>query len=64
MFNKNELILLSAYALEGRGINPGTQRNSNIKAVLDECTTGDYNHLLCTLMDNIDETYEDEYDEY
>ena len=31
MLNKNELILPSAYALEGRGINPGTQRNSNIK---------------------------------
>ena len=33
MFNKNELILLSAYALEGRGINPGTRRNSNIKMI-------------------------------
>lgn len=24
-----------------------------IKEVLDECMSGDYNHLLCTLMDNI-----------
>ena len=31
MFNKNELILLSAYALEGRGINPGTQQTTILK---------------------------------
>ena len=37
---------------------------AEIKVVLDECTTGDYNHLLCTLMDNIDDAYEDEYYEY
>ena len=31
MFNKNELILPSAYALEGRGINPGTQQTTILK---------------------------------
>lgn len=35
-----------------------------IKVVTDECMNGDYNHLLCTLMDNIDDDYEeDEYDD-
>ena len=24
-----------------------------IKEALDDCMSGDYNHLLCTLMDNI-----------
>ena len=32
MLNKNELILPSAYALEGRGINPGTQQTTILKA--------------------------------
>jgi hypothetical protein len=26
-----------------------------IDVVLKECMSGDYNHLLCTLMDNIEE---------
>jgi hypothetical protein len=26
-----------------------------IKSVLDECQSGDYNHLLCTLMDHCQE---------
>ena len=41
----------------------------NIKVIMDECMKGDYNHLLCTLMDHTtsedyesDEHYEDEED--
>ena len=33
MLNKNELILLSAYALEGRGINPGTQQTTILNQI-------------------------------
>lgn len=31
-----------------------------IKAVFDEAMSGDYNHLLATIMDNVDEEDEDE----
>ena len=33
MLNKNELILPSAYALEGRGINPGTQQTTILNQI-------------------------------
>lgn len=35
--------------------------NENIKVVLDECTSGDYDHLVCTLIEvSADEPDEDE----
>jgi len=35
-----------------------------IATVRDEATSGDYNHLLVTIMDNIEEDEVDEYDGY
>ena len=34
-----------------------------IKSVLDECLTGDYSHLLCTLMDNTTSPNDEEEEE-
>ena len=35
-----------------------------IKVVLDKCTSGDYNNLLCTLMDHCESEDEYDYDNY
>lgn len=34
-----------------------------IEAVMTEAMSGDYDHLLATIMDNSEEPYDDEYDE-
>lgn len=57
----NAFSLMGAFSREARKQG---WTNDEIKVVTDECMKGDYNHLLCTLMDNIDDDYEeDEYDD-
>ena len=45
----NAFSLMGAFSTAARRQGWGQEE---IQAVLDDCTSGDYNHLLCTLMDN------------
>ena len=48
----------NAFALMGafsRNASRQGWTRDEIDAVLTECRSGDYDHLLCTLMDNIDD---------
>ena len=64
----------NAFAIMGRlrgALRSAKVPNSEIKEVIEECTRGDYNHLLRTVMltvdtsgdDSIDEEYDDYTDE-
>jgi len=52
----NAFVLMGAFSLNARKQGWNT---TSIGLVLKECRSGDYNHLLCTLMDNIDDSEED-----
>ena len=52
----NAFSLMGAFKSAAR--KQGWDRTA-IDAVIEECMTGDYNHLLCTLMDNIDSDEDD-----
>jgi hypothetical protein len=56
----NAFFLMGAFQREAR-MQGWT--SEEIEKVIHECKSGDYNHLLSTLMDNIEEP-EDEEDEY
>ena len=66
-------VRMSLVGLDGNAFNlmGQFQRNARrqgcpqeeVSAVLEECRTGDYDHLLQTLMDNIEEPDEEESDE-
>ena len=48
----------NAFALMGafsRNASRQGWTNDEIDTVMKECRSGDYDHLLCTLMDNIDD---------
>ena len=48
----------NAFALMGafsRNASRQGWTSDEIDTVLTECRSGDYDHLLCTLMDNIDD---------
>lgn len=48
----------NAFALMGafsRNASRQGWTSDEIDTVLKECRSGDYDHLLCTLMDNIDD---------
>ena len=48
----------NAFALMGafsRNARRQGWTSDDIDTVLTECRSGDYDHLLCTLMDNIDD---------
>lgn len=48
----------NAFALMGafsRNASRQGWTTAEIDTVLKECRSGDYDHLLCTLMDNIDD---------
>lgn len=69
MPNKVKLALVgldgNAFALMGAFKNAAKAQGwsaEEIKKVLDECMTGDYDNLLCTLSDNTEEP--DENQEY
>lgn len=48
----NAFALMGAFSRNAR--RQGWTRDE-IDTVLTECRSGDYDHLLCTLMDNIDD---------
>ena len=48
----NAFALMGAFSRNAR--RQGWTRDE-IDTVLKECRSGDYDHLLCTLMDNIDD---------
>ena len=48
----NAFALMGAFTRNAR--RQGWTRDE-IDTVLKECRSGDYDHLLCTLMDNIDD---------
>lgn len=48
--NGNAFALMGAFKKEAR--NQGWSKEE-IDVVLEECMTGDYDHLLCTLMEYI-----------
>lgn len=53
----------NAFSLMGRFARNARQQGwykEEIDAVLDECRSGDYDHLLATLMDNVEEPEEEE----
>ena len=52
----NAFALMGAFSFNARKQGWGT---TAIDLVLAECKSGDYDHLLCTLMDNIDDSEED-----
>ena len=58
----NAFSLMGAFSCEARKQG---WTNDEIKVVTDECMKGDYDHLLCTLMDNIDDCgdEDDDYDD-
>ena len=52
----------NAFALMGafsRNASRQGWTRDEIDTVLKECRSGDYDHLLCTLMDNIDDSEAD-----
>jgi hypothetical protein len=66
MANKVKLTLVgldgNAYSLMGafqRAARKQGWTADEIKVVLDKCTSGDYDNLLCTLMANTEEAEED-----
>ena len=66
---KLELVGLdgNAYSLMGAFQRAARQQGwspDEIKVVLDDCMSGDYNHLLATLSNNTDSPDEDEDDFY
>ena len=48
----NAFSLMGAFSREARKQG---WTNDEINGVTDVCMSGDYNNLLCTLMDNIDD---------
>lgn len=58
----NAWVLMGKFRRAAKGQN---WTDGEVKAVLDECMSGDYNHLLRTLMEHCDdEDNDDRDDEY
>lgn len=55
----NAFSLMGAFKNNAR--KQGWKKNE-IDSVLNECQKGDYNHLLCMLMDHVEEPDDDEED--
>lgn len=56
----------NAFAILGRAKHAAQKAGwdkDRIKALMDDATSGNYDHLLCVMMDNFDTDNEDE-DEY
>ena len=53
----NAFSLMGAFSKQAR--REGWTKEE-IKGVLDECMTGDYDHLLCTLMEHTQEPEEED----
>ena len=74
MANKVKMALVgldgNAFSLMGafkRAARKQGWTEEEVKVVLDDCMTGDYNHLLCTLIANTeseDETDDIDYSDY
>lgn len=74
LFNPEKTVNLTLVGLDGNAFNlmGAFQRQARkegwtpeeIKLVLDECKSGDYDNLLCVLMDHCEEKDEDMEDEF
>lgn len=56
----------NAFAIMGRFQSAARRQGwtkEEIDKVLDDCRSGDYNHLLCVMMDNVDDIGEEEEEE-
>ena len=69
----NKKVSMELIGMDGNAFNLMGQFQKNarrqgwskedINSVLNECKKGDYNHLLCTLMDHVESPEEEEDDE-